>query len=39
MDKIINLFTNAITYHRLSLNGIEVKQLDEIYQVTISGGE
>lgn len=38
MEKITELFTNKITELELPLSVMEVKELDEIYQVIIVGG-
>lgn len=38
MEKITKLFTNKITELELPLSVMEVKELDEIYQVIIVGG-
>lgn len=38
MDKITELLTNKITELKLPLKVMEVKELDEIYQVILVGG-
>ena len=38
MDKITELLTNKITELKLPLRVMEVKELDEIYQVILVGG-